>query len=105
MGPPIHEGIQKIEGADLAPSICVVLPGFEPRQAEPKTAVLPLHHKTIIFAQAFCLKRCKVTHCFEIVQMKLSLFQRLCTFSVLRRLPLGWFMRHWVESRRGVSGG
>ncbi len=31
---------------------CVVLPGFEPRQAEPKTAVLPLHHKTILFAQA-----------------------------------------------------
>ena len=30
----------------------VVLPGFEPRQAEPKTAVLPLHHKTILFAQA-----------------------------------------------------
>ena len=29
----------------------VVLPGFEPRQAEPKTAVLPLHHKTILIAQ------------------------------------------------------
>lgn len=29
----------------------VVLPGFEPRQAEPKTAVLPLHHKTILSAQ------------------------------------------------------
>ena len=29
----------------------VVSPGFEPRQAEPKTAVLPLHHETItIFA-------------------------------------------------------
>jgi hypothetical protein len=26
----------------------VVLPGFEPGQAEPKTAVLPLHHKTIL---------------------------------------------------------
>jgi hypothetical protein len=24
----------------------VVLPGFEPRQADPETAVLPLHHKT-----------------------------------------------------------
>ncbi len=31
----------------------VVLLGFEPRQAEPKTAVLPLHHKTILRAQAF----------------------------------------------------
>ena len=28
----------------------VVLPGLEPRQAEPKTAVLPLHHKTILIA-------------------------------------------------------
>lgn len=26
----------------------VVLRGFEPRQAEPKTAVLPLHHETIL---------------------------------------------------------
>ena len=26
----------------------VVLPGFEPGQAEPKPAVLPLHHKTIL---------------------------------------------------------
>ena len=33
-------------------SSLVVLPGFEPRQAEPKTAVLPLHHKTILIAQA-----------------------------------------------------
>ncbi len=36
-------------GGDLA--ICVVLPGFEPGQAEPKTAVLPLHHKTILVTQ------------------------------------------------------
>ncbi len=32
--------------------ICVVLPGFEPGQAEPKTAVLPLHHKTILIVSA-----------------------------------------------------
>jgi hypothetical protein len=25
----------------------VVRPGFEPRQAEPKSAVLPLHHRTL----------------------------------------------------------
>lgn len=25
----------------------VVLLGFEPRQADPETAVLPLHHKTV----------------------------------------------------------
>ena len=31
----------------------VVLPGFEPRQAEPKTAVLPLHHKTILTTRLF----------------------------------------------------
>ena len=36
----------------LAIFYLVVLPGFEPRQAEPKTAVLPLHHKTILNAQA-----------------------------------------------------
>ena len=29
----------------------VVLPGFEPGQAEPKTAVLPLHHKTILTSE------------------------------------------------------
>ncbi len=39
----------------------VVLPGFEPRQAEPKTAVLPLHHKTIlILKDSSSQKRCKV---------------------------------------------
>ena len=31
---------------------CVVLPGFEPRQTEPKPVVLPLHHRTILCA--FC---------------------------------------------------
>ncbi len=34
----------------------VVLPGFEPRQAEPKTAVLPLHHKTILYLKTHRLK-------------------------------------------------
>lgn len=33
--------------------IFVVSPGFEPRQAEPKTAVLPLHHETITFFAFF----------------------------------------------------
>lgn len=28
--------------------LIVVPPGFEPRQAVPKTAVLPLHHETIL---------------------------------------------------------
>ena len=32
----------------LLATFSVVLPGLEPRQAEPKTAVLPLHHKTIL---------------------------------------------------------
>ncbi len=31
--------------------LIVVLPGFEPGQAEPKPAVLPLHHKTIRFGR------------------------------------------------------
>ena len=43
--------------------LCVVLPGFEPRQAEPKTAVLPLHHKTITCSQGRSPQpRDKVTH-------------------------------------------
>ncbi len=34
----------------------VVLPGFEPGQTEPKTVVLPLHHKTILRPKnALCL--------------------------------------------------
>lgn len=53
----------------------VVLPGFEPRQAEPKTAVLPLHHKTILFAQAPAhLKRHKVRHLCGIIQIFLHFF-------------------------------
>ncbi len=41
----------------------VVLRGFEPRQAEPKTAVLPLHHKTITCSQGRSPQpRDKVTH-------------------------------------------
>ena len=52
-------------------TLSVVLPGFEPGQAEPKTAVLPLHHETILLAQemlkpcgSFLLKRCKGTKIF-----------------------------------------
>ena len=34
--------------SQLVPDICLVgLPGFEPGQAEPKSVVLPLHHKPI----------------------------------------------------------
>ena len=59
----------------LADSLFVVLPGFEPRQAEPKTAVLPLHHKTILFAQAPAhLKRHKVRHLCGIIQIFLHFF-------------------------------
>ena len=59
----------------LADSLFVVLPGFEPRQAEPKTAVLPLHHKTILFAQALVhLKRHKVRHLCGIIQIFLHFF-------------------------------
>ncbi len=41
------------------PDSCIVVsPGFEPGQAEPKTAVLPLHHETIpIRTQAFASSR------------------------------------------------
>ena len=36
--------IKKTEASEGAS--VVVLPGFEPRQAEPKSDVLPLHHRT-----------------------------------------------------------
>ena len=35
------------EGVRQMSLINVVLLGFEPRQADPETAVLPLHHKTV----------------------------------------------------------
>ena len=40
--------VKQIRPHYAAGSNPVVLPGFEPGQAEPKTAVLPLHHKTIL---------------------------------------------------------
>ena len=39
----------------------VVLPGFEPRQTEPKPVVLPLHHRTILFA-SFRKSGAKIEH-------------------------------------------
>lgn len=30
-------------------SLCVTPPGFEPRLAEPKSDVLPLHHEAMLF--------------------------------------------------------
>ena len=42
-------------------SLVVVLRRFELRQAEPKTAVLPLHHKTILSnATHRLICKCKV---------------------------------------------
>ena len=35
----------------------VVRPGFEPGKAEPKSAVLPLHHRTI--SKSFPIRDCK----------------------------------------------
>ena len=75
--PPATKPSTKRESARrcLADSLFVVLPGFEPRQAEPKTAVLPLHHKTILFAQAPAhLKRHKVRHLCGIIQIFLHFF-------------------------------
>lgn len=47
-----------------SPAASVVPGGFEPPLTEPKTVVLPLHHKTIVVPKrgAPRLKRCKVTH-------------------------------------------
>ena len=47
-------------------SFLVVLPGFEPRQADPESDVLPLHHRTLpCFQVLFPFKSgCKSTHFF-----------------------------------------
>ena len=37
-----------LQSVDYKEIFSVVLPGFEPRQADPETAVLPLHHKTMV---------------------------------------------------------
>ena len=38
---------QKNKKSTLVGVLFVVLPGFEPRQADPESDVLPLHHRTI----------------------------------------------------------
>lgn len=52
----------------------VVSLGFEPRQTEPESAVLPLHHETICIA---LLRQCKSIDCFFILQSIKSNFSYL----------------------------
>ena len=57
-------GAPNIEKALIFQCFLVVLPGFEPRQADPESDVLPLHHRTI--GVCFSLKNgCKGTTFFE----------------------------------------
>ena len=52
----------------------VVLPGFEPGQTEPKTVVLPLHHKTIL-----CLQRLSHPRVAPLKDLaKLLIFSEIC---------------------------
>ena len=51
----------------------VVSRRFELRQAEPKTAVLPLHHETIL--GLYFQKRCKDTIVFLSFKMFLQIFR------------------------------
>ena len=84
----------------------VVLPGFEPGQAEPKTAVLPLHHKTILNApeprhnpagiSAHSQSQCKVTIFFRHIQTHFPDYTRLTHLNFLQNQN---FLRHKVDSR------
>ena len=61
---------QTQKSSQIGCSLTVVLRGFEPRQAEPKTAVLPLHHKTILTSEThrlICV--CKVKRKKGVVQI------------------------------------
>lgn len=42
-------GTKKPTARNLQSAFYVDLPGFEPRQADPETAVLPLHHKSVVY--------------------------------------------------------
>ena len=67
----------------------VVLPGFEPGQAEPKTAVLPLHHKTILSSETHRPKCvAKLILFFEFTKFLDKLFcnnQIIILFTALRQ--------------------
>lgn len=76
-----HHNAQKKQPHQVIAFFSVVLRGFEPRQAEPKTAVLPLHHKTILTDKTHRLIcECKFTSKKRIVQIFRRLF---CNYQVI----------------------
>ena len=63
--PPLEQDMQKEQGRNY-PALFVELPGFEPRKADPESAVLPLHHSSIMFRT--CI-RCKIKAYFFLCQI------------------------------------
>ena len=59
-------------GVEASLSIQVTRPGFEPRQAEPESAVLPLYYRAILQAQMY---------------MQLMFFQKLFTINSAQYYP------------------
>ena len=59
----------------------VVPGGFEPPQTEPKTVVLPLHHRTIVSAKviknSFAAKFFGLFHCDEIIILLAALHEKI----------------------------
>ena len=65
----------------------VVLPGFEPGQTEPKTVVLPLHHKTILrTSNRLCCHRGIPALCGLKVSAKLIILFDSCNILHLKSL-------------------
>ena len=59
----------------------VVLPGFEPRQADPESDVLPLHHRTMMFRSLEI--GCKSTHIFASDQIFFKISFSCLNFCIL----------------------
>ncbi len=76
-------------------SVFVVLPGFEPRQADPESDVLPLHHRTMSISDCglriikfrflypeFSRNRLQKYKVFQYLQNFFAIFFVLCSLSV-----------------------
>lgn len=64
----------------------VVLPGFEPRKAESKSAVLPLHHRTV-FNPNFRIAKVELISKME--KLILTVFQPFGWIKATIGVPLG----------------
>ena len=61
----------------LKTMLCVGLPGFEPRQTEPKPVVLPLHHSPNIMKLSL-ESDAKITHLIDNFQIIFCFFSLQC---------------------------